>query len=175
MIFAILARHIVHNIEWKDMVSQVIIMINNGGLIHMSDGGYLREKEVREAIQAGQEALKFLNDARECLDSAGNWGLLDMFGGGFISTLVKHSKMKDAEELVQQAREALKRFQRELMDVDNVAEFHIEMGDFLSFADYFFDGIIADWLVQSRISDAKKQVDNAIRKVNYILGQLQRS
>lgn len=52
---------------------------------------------------------------------------------------------------MQQARSALKRFQKELMDVENVEEFHIETGDFLSFADYFFDGIIADWLMQSRI------------------------
>lgn len=134
-----------------------------------------QEREVREALAAGREALDYLNRARECLNSAGNWGLLDLFGGGLLSTFVKHSKMNDAEELIQQARSALQRFQRELMDVDNVAEFHIETGDFLSFADYFFDGFIADWLVQSRISDAKRQVDNAIRKVNYIMDQLRRA
>lgn len=133
---------------------------------------YSREKEVREAMQVGQEALNYLTQARDSLNSAGNWGLLDIFGGGTISTFMKHSKMNKAERLVQDARYALKRFQRELMDVDTVAEFHIQTGDFLSFADYFFDGIIADWLVQSRISDAKKQVDNAIQKVNYIMNQL---
>ena len=58
------------------------------------------------------------------------------------------------------------------MDVDNIPEFRIETGDFLTFADYFFDGIVADWLVQSKINDAKRQVDNAIVKVNYIMGQL---
>ena len=131
----------------------------------MSDGNYLQRKEVREALAAGQEALGYLN-------SAGNWGLVDLFGGGLLSTFVKHAKMNDAEELVQQARGALRRFQKELMDVDNVPEFHIETGDFIAFADYFFDGLIADWLVQSRISDAKQQVDHAIRKVNDILGQL---
>lgn len=130
----------------------------------MEDTNYLRGKEIREAVQAGQEALDYLSRARDSLDSAGNWGLLDMFGGGLLSTFVKHSKMSDAEELVQQARSALKRFQRELMDVDTISEFHIETGDFLSFADYFFDGLIADWLVQSRISDAKRQVDNAIQR-----------
>lgn len=140
----------------------------------MEDTNYLRGKEIREAVQAGQEALDYLSRARDSLDSAGNWGLLDMFGGGLLSTFVKHSKMSDAEELVQQARSALKRFQRELMDVDTISEFHIETGDFLSFADYFFDGLIADWLVQSRISDAKRQVDNAIQKVNYIMSQLRR-
>ena len=133
---------------------------------------YNREKEIREAMNAGQEALNYLTQARESLNSAGNWGLFDIFGGGTIATFMKHSKMNNAERLVQDARYALKRFQRELMDVDNVAEFHIETSDFLSFADYFFDGIIADWLVQSRISDAKKQVDNAIQKVNYIMNQL---
>lgn len=140
----------------------------------MNDHYYLQKKEVREALGAGQEALDYLNQARASLNSAGNWGLLDLFGGGLLSTFVKHSKMNDAEELVQRARSALQRFQRELTDVDNVAEFHIETGDFLSFADYFFDGLIADWLVQSRISDAKRQVDNAIQRVNYIMDQLRR-
>lgn len=141
----------------------------------MNDGRYYQEKEVREALGAGQEALDYLNQARASLNSAGNWGLLDLFGGGLLSTFVKHSRMNDAEELIQQARSALQRFQRELMDVDNVAEFHIETGDFLSFADYFFDGFIADWLVQSRINDAKRQVDNAIQRVKYIMNQLRQA
>ncbi len=131
-----------------------------------------REKEIREARLAGQEALDCLNRAAESLKSAGNWGIVDMLGGGLISTFVKHSKMNDANALVQQARSALKRFQKELTDVENVAEFHIETGDFLSFADYFFDGIIADWLVQSRINEARNQVENARQKVMYIMGQL---
>lgn len=44
---------------------------------------------------------------------------------------------------------------------------------FFTFADYFFDGIVADWLVQSKINDARRQVENAIVKVNYVMGQLQ--
>ena len=129
-------------------------------------------REIREAMQAGLEALNYLNQAKDCLNSAGNWGIVDMLGGGMLTTLIKRSKMKDADALVQQARSAMKRFQKELMDVDNIPEFRIETGDFLTFADYFFDGIVADWLVQSKINDAKRQVDNAIVKVNYIMGQL---
>ena len=136
----------------------------------MSNVDYRRE--IREAMQAGQEALNYLNQAKDCLNSAGNWGIVDMLGGGMLTTLIKRSKMKDADALVQQARSAMKRFQKELMDVDNIPEFRIETGDFLTFADYFFDGIMADWLVQSKINDAKRQVDNAIVKVNYIMGQL---
>lgn len=137
----------------------------------MKDAVYRRE--IDEAMQAGREALGYLNDARECLSSAGNWGIVDMLGGGLLTTLIKRSKMKDADTLVQQARSALKRFQKELMDVENIPDFRIETGDFLTFADYFFDGIVADWLVQSKINDARRQVENAIVKVNYVMRQLQ--
>ena len=140
------------------------------GRAYMTEMDY--RKEIKEALNAGQEALSCLNQAKDCLSSAGNWGIVDMLGGGMITTFIKRSKMKDADALVQQARSALKRFQRELMDVENIPEFHVETGDFLSFADYFFDGFVADMLVQSKISDAKRQVDNAIEKVNYIMRQL---
>lgn len=129
-------------------------------------------REVNEAIQAGSSALTSLRQAKECLNSAGNWGVVDLLGGGLISTFVKQSKMNDADRLVQQARADLRRFQKELMDVDTISEFHIETGDFLSFADYFFDGLIADWLMQSRINEAKRQVDTAIQKVEELLRRL---
>lgn len=138
----------------------------------MSDMG--RGREIKEAMEAGNDALFYLTRAKESLNSAGNWGIWDMFGGGLLSTFMKHSKMEDANELIQEARSALKRFQKELMDVDTVADLHIETGDFISFADYFFDGLIADWLVQSRINDAKHQVDNGIQRVSYIMEQLKR-
>ena len=40
------------------------------------------------------------------------------------------------------------------------SEVAIEIGSFASFADYFFDGLIADWIVQSRISSS---LDRAVR------------
>ena len=129
-------------------------------------------REIKEALYAGQETLRYLRQAKDCLDSAGNWGIVDMLGGGMFITLIKRSRMKDADALVQQARAAMKRFQRELMDVEDIPEFHIETGDFLTFADYFFDGFVADMLVQSKINEAKRQVENAIQKVNYIMAQL---
>ena len=55
--------------------------------------GYDIEKEKREAIDAGYRAINSLKTARDNLNSAKNWGLLDMFGGGFFSTMLKHSKM----------------------------------------------------------------------------------
>ena len=140
----------------------------------MSDEIYDSQKEVQEAVRAGKEALGLLEQAKECLNSAGNWGIVDMLGGGLISTFVKQSKMGDANRLVEKARSALKQFQKELKDVQSLEEINIETGDFLAFADYFFDGMIADWFMQSRIKDAKRQVEDAIQKVKGILEQLRR-
>lgn len=51
-----------------------------------------RLKEIKEAKEAGNRALTSLHSAQDMLKSAGNWGLLDMFGGGLISGMAKHSK-----------------------------------------------------------------------------------
>ena len=61
--------------------------------------GYDIEKEKREAIEAGRRALNSLRTAKENLNSAKNWGLVDMFGGGFFTTLLKHSKMIRRNEI----------------------------------------------------------------------------
>ena len=94
----------------------------------MIDERYHSRKEVQEAVVAGTEALGALERAKECLNSAGNWGIVDILGGGLISTFVKHSKMGDASRLVEKARSTLKQFQKELQDVQSLEEIHIETG-----------------------------------------------
>ena len=129
---------------------------------------------MKEAVDAGERALSSLRNAQEKLNSAGNWGLFDMFGGGLFSTIMKRSKMDDAQQLMEAAKSDLKRFQRELKDVNIPLDLRMEVGSFLSFADFFFDGFVADYLVQSKISEAKEQVSDAIIRVEQILNELKR-
>ena len=129
-------------------------------------------KEIKEARIAGQRALTSLGNAKELLSSAGNWGLLDMFGGGLLSGMMQHSKLSNANAQMEQARYELQNFQKELRDIDVPEDFCVNVSDFLVFADFFFDGLIADWLVQSKISEAKHQVEEAITKVKGILNNL---
>ena len=132
------------------------------------------EKEKREAADAGNRALRSLKAAQENLDSAKNWGIWDMLGGGFLSTMAKQSEMVRAKENLTKARSDLKNFSRELQDVNMACHLDIETGDFLSFADLFFDGFVVDWMVQDRINQASRQVEEAIHRVEGILNQLQR-
>jgi hypothetical protein len=133
---------------------------------------YDYQKEVNEAVRAADNALYYLNNANQLLDSAGNWGILDLLGGGFISTLAKHSKMDKAQQEIQQAKYAVQSFKKELQDVGILDNININAGDFLTFADFFFDGFVADWLVQSKIRDAQRQINDAIYQITNIKNQL---
>lgn len=134
---------------------------------------YNVEKEKREAIEAGQRALNNLYTARENLNSAKNWGLVDMFGGGFFTTMMKQSRMDQAKRNMDLAKLALRNFSKELNDVNIACNLSLDMGDFLTFADYFFDGFAVDWMVQDRINKARNQVEEAIQRVEHALNQLQ--
>ena len=128
--------------------------------------------EMIEAIQAGERALISLRNAQDVLNSARNWGILDMLGGGFLSTIIKRSKMEKAVYCMEEAKSDLMRFRNELYDVNIPMNLRMDVGGFLSFADFFFDGFVADYLVQSKISDAKAQVSNAIAYVEQTLNRL---
>ena len=95
---------------------------------------YNRNIEIREAIEAGERALVSLQDARESLGSARNWGLLDLLGGRSISGLVKHVKVDNARQSLNRAKADLNRFSKELSDVRDLQGLNIEIGDFLTFA-----------------------------------------
>ena len=86
---------------------------------------------------------------------------------------MKQNRMSEANAELASARDALKNFASELKDVSDVNLDNIEVNDFLSFADYFFDGAIADWMMQSRISDARDQVRRAVDQIETIRDNLQ--
>ena len=132
------------------------------------------KREINEAILAGERALYSLSAAREKLNSAGGWGLWDMFGGGAITGFIKHARINEASRYVEDAKRDLATFQRELRDVSMPPQIRVEMGSLLTFFDFFCDGFLADFLVQSKISEAKKDVDEASRKVSEILSELRR-
>ena len=133
---------------------------------------YDPRKEISEAKHAGERALGSLYAARDELNKAMNWGYVDLLGGGAITSLIKKSKMRNAQACIDQAKRDLQAFQSELNDVTGIGSLDIGKDDFLSFADWFFDFFAVDFLVQSKIARAKDQVDEAICRVEQILKQL---
>lgn len=133
---------------------------------------YDRRKEISEAIRAGERALSSLREADRQLNSAGNWGLLDLFGGNTISGLMKHMKISNASQCIENARNDLESFRDELGDIRDIENLNVDVSGFLTFADFFLDGFVADLFVQSKISKGKQQVREAERRVEDILRTL---
>ncbi len=134
--------------------------------------GYDRNQEIREAIAVGENALDSLRKAYDALGSARGWGLLDLFGGGMISGLVKHFKLGDAEQALEEAKYWMEAFQDELGDIRDLRNMDISMDGLLTFADFFFDGFLADILVQSKIADGRMKLEEAIHRMESILNRL---
>lgn len=129
-------------------------------------------REIGEAEQAARAVLDCLDGAADSLDSAEDWGVWDMLGGGMISTVIKHDHIDDARDQVSQAQLALSRLRTELADVEMVEGPVVSIGEFATFADYFFDGLIADWVVQDGIHDAQESVNQTTAQVRGILNRL---
>jgi hypothetical protein len=131
-------------------------------------------KELNEAIFAGEAARSALDSVQANLNSAQNWGVLDIMGGGLIATMAKHSKIDDAKNDAQLAQHALLQFREELAEAGQRLQASLEVDGFSKFADYFFDGLIIDWMVQSQIKNASTSCTNAISQVDAAVAQCRR-
>jgi hypothetical protein len=110
-------------------------------------------KELEEAVRAGEYVIAGLDDVVNGFKSAGSWGVVDLIGGGLIVTAVKHSKIDKAKGAIHEVQSRLGRFERELADLRMRSDspLSMEISSFQKFADYLFDGLIFDWIVQSKI------------------------
>ena len=129
------------------------------------------KKEILEAVEAGEKALESLKKAQSLLNSAGNWGIVDIMGGGLYTDMIKHSKIASAKQYMEAARQDLRSFQKELDDVDEYLS-GIDINQFFTFTDFFFDGFIADFCVQTKINEEKQKVAEAVYQVQSIVNRL---
>jgi hypothetical protein len=95
-----------------------------------------------------------------------------MLGGGFFATAAKHSHIDEAKEYAHRTKIALIGFQNELSDVSLSMNVDINIGSFETFADYFFDGLITDWIVQSGIQESLDSVRSVANEVDNVIGLL---
>ena len=130
------------------------------------------KKEISEAISAGSRALSSASSVLSSLDSAEGWGTWDLLGGGLISDIAKHSHLDEAQSKVQNLQSELRRFKTELSDVTINADMQVSVDGFLRFADYFFDGLFADWAVMDKISQSKSSVQSTKSQIESVLSRL---
>ncbi|NMA66648.1 MAG: hypothetical protein GX957_10480 [Clostridiaceae bacterium] len=133
------------------------------------------EKEINEAIEAGERVLDEINGVLKELDSANSMATWDMFTDSFFIDLMKYDKIDKAEKELAYLERTLERYQKELKDVDLETSLAYEELSQMSRAfDIFFDNIFSDWNTRDTIrrniamlEDMNNEVDdvqNILRK-----------
>lgn len=132
-----------------------------------------QKREIRQAQQAGNNALRAVRDVLSELQTASNWNTWDILGGDeLITHAVKHQHLDTAQANVIALQGALRRFKTELADINIQANMQVNVDGFLRFADYFFDGLFADWTVGERIDQSQSSVTSVRRKIEKALDRL---
>ena len=142
------------------------VLLKSGGvgarrLFEIADeraAGRAEAEQIREALQIGERADESLDEVTTSLERASSWGTYDMFGGGMITTAIKHSHIDESRTFAREAQEDLRQFESELEDIHFDSELELELGGFDRFADHFLDGLIFDWVVQSKIHRSRDEV-----------------
>ena len=131
------------------------------------------KKEIREAISAGYGARSLAERILSELNDADKWNTWDLIGGGGIITHVaKHSHLDEAQDLVYELQSKLRKFKTELADVRISGNLQVNVEGFLRFADFFFDGLFADWAVGKQISRSYDSVESTKSQITRALNKL---
>ncbi len=132
-------------------------------------------KEMREAIQAAAATLEALSQVQDRLGSASSWSTYDTwFGGGVMSSAIKHDRMDEAAQAAATADQRLAVLRTELSDVGDpgLTAPQLAVGGGTRFADIWFDNFFTDIAVGGRIKQAQQQVTESVQVVERLRAQL---
>lgn len=113
---------------------------------------------VNEALSITNQLLDLVQDAEKSLTSARNWGFIDLLGGGLITDLIKHSKLSRASNSMNQVNYLMQRLQSVLGSIQIPQDYNMKLGGFSTFADFFFDGTLADGYMTYKIMSSIEEV-----------------
>ena len=115
-------------------------------------------ERIGRALHLVNQMIPLADEAEKQFKSARNWGVVDIFGGGLFTNLMKHSKLNNASSVMNQINALLQQLNGELEHIVIPTDFSMNTATFATFADFFFDGIFADSYMQSKIVSSLKQV-----------------
>lgn len=128
--------------------------------------------QVKNALETIDELLPLLEDAESNFDSAHSWGIFDMLGGGALTTFIKHSRIDDANRDMDEINLLLQQLTHQLGDINFPEDLKLELGDFATFADFFFDGFLIDAFVASKITESIEKIRETKEKLEDIKRKL---
>lgn len=132
----------------------------------------LEKREIDDCLRIIDRLLPLIGEAERQFSSARNWGFLDMLGGGLLTDIIKHSKLSRASGCMNEINYLLRDLERELKDIQFTTDYSMNTKTFSTFADFLFDGILADTYMQSKIMSSLDQVRELHHRIEFIQARL---
>lgn len=129
--------------------------------------------QVAEAITLTNQLIGEVESAERSLSSARNWGFLDVLGGGFVVDLIKHSKLNQATNTMNQVNYLMQKLQHCLGSIQMPGDYTMQVGNFATLADFLFDGAIADIYMTSKIMGSLDEVRKLKAKLYELKARLE--
>lgn len=129
--------------------------------------------QVTKALSTVNRLIPLVEEAESYFKSARNWSVLDVLGGGFIVDLIKHSKLNKAADSMNEIDFLMRQLRTELGSIATPNDYRMNVGGFLTFADFFFDGIFADAYMASKIMSSLDEVRKLKNKLYALKSQLE--
>ena len=123
------------------------------------------DKELQEALDAGRDVHVQVENALHALDSAENWGVVDM---------MKRDRMNQAKNAMTEIEYLLRKFRAELSDIAGADTVGADkFGTEWSMMDYLFDGFLIDYLVQQEITESLSNMRRLEKEIERVCESIQ--
>ena len=132
--------------------------------------------EINEAEVAGKEVLNQIDMIEDKLHRAKTWGFIDLLSdSGFLTAILKHDNLHTAQELLDDLKSKIAKFNNELNDIKVDTQLNnVTMSSGIEIADWLIDGLIIDAITLSKISESQRQMEDIKNKVQNILNDLKK-
>lgn len=128
-------------------------------------------EEITEAISAAKRAERSACAVLERLMHAEDWSSWDVLGGGMCAA--NCTELDEAQDAVELLQVDLRSLKTELDDIAEELGISVYIEGFLRFADWFFDGIFADYSVLQRIEESKEKICDVKQRLTAVKKHLQ--
>ena len=129
--------------------------------------------QVEKALSTVNRLIPLVEEAECHFKSARNWSFLDVLGGGFIVDLIKHRKLSQATDSMNEIDFLMRQLHSELGSIEVPNDYKMNIGGFLTFADFFFDGIFVDAYMASKIMSSLDEVQKLKNKLYALKSRLE--
>lgn len=130
--------------------------------------------EVSNALNTVNRLIPLVEDAERQFKGARNWGFLDVLGNdSFLVDLIKHHKLNKAKDIMGEVNYLLQQLAQQLGGINIPDDYRMQLGGFLTFADFFFDGVLVDAYMISKIMSSLDQIRKLKSKLYTVKSRLE--